>query len=162
MGASRHSALLRFSVCGPGLPSARSRVSAEVSDIVIPVNDSGKTTTLDKEQLVRGKRLFNQACAQCHVGGSTRTNQNVTLALEELNNAIPARNTVESLINYMKQPTTYDGVTDVSDVHPSIKAADLWPKMRSMKDSDLFDIGACILYQTQNIPEKWGGGKQYY
>merc|ERR1711988_1375769 len=162
MGASRHSALLRFSVCGPGLPSARSRVSAEVSDIVIPVNDSGKTTTLDKEQLVRGKRLFNQACADCHVGGSTRTNQNVTLALEELNNSLPPRNTVDALIDYMNQPTTYDGVSDISETHPSIKAADLWPKMAPMKSSDLYDISCYILYQTQNIPEKWGGGKQYY
>ena len=37
-----------------------------------------------KEQLVRGKRLFNAACASCHVGGGTRTNQNVGLAIEEL------------------------------------------------------------------------------
>jgi len=136
--------------------------SADVSDIVIPVNGSGKTTTLDKEQLVRGKRLFNQACVQCHVGGSTRTNQNVTLQLEELGNALPPRNTVDSLIDYMKQPTTYDGLIDLSETHPSIKAGDIWPTMRSMKESDLYDIGCYILYQCQNIPEKWGGGKQYY
>eukprot|EP00929_Paragymnodinium_shiwhaense_P043012 TRINITY_DN2216_c0_g1_i13.p1 TRINITY_DN2216_c0_g1~~TRINITY_DN2216_c0_g1_i13.p1 ORF type:complete len:224 (-),score=50.14 TRINITY_DN2216_c0_g1_i13:409-1080(-) len=142
--------------------AAPGSASADVSDIVIPVNSQGKTTTLDKEQLVRGKRLFNQACADCHVGGSTRTNQNVTLALEELNNALPPRNTVESLIDYMNAPTTYDGVSDISETHPSIKAADLWPKMASMKSSDLYDIGCYILYQTQNIPEKWGGGKQYY
>eukprot|EP00929_Paragymnodinium_shiwhaense_P043018 TRINITY_DN2216_c0_g1_i9.p2 TRINITY_DN2216_c0_g1~~TRINITY_DN2216_c0_g1_i9.p2 ORF type:complete len:225 (-),score=77.44 TRINITY_DN2216_c0_g1_i9:21-695(-) len=142
--------------------AAPGTASADVSDIVIPVNSGGKTTTLDKEQLVRGKRLFNQACADCHVGGSTRTNQNVTLALEELNNALPPRNTVDALIDYMNQPTTYDGVSDISETHPSIKAADLWPKMASMKSSDLYDIGCYILYQTQNIPEKWGGGKQYY
>eukprot|EP00929_Paragymnodinium_shiwhaense_P043011 TRINITY_DN2216_c0_g1_i12.p2 TRINITY_DN2216_c0_g1~~TRINITY_DN2216_c0_g1_i12.p2 ORF type:complete len:224 (-),score=68.33 TRINITY_DN2216_c0_g1_i12:192-863(-) len=142
--------------------AAPGTASADVSDIVIPVNTGGKTTTLDKEQLVRGKRLFNQACADCHVGGSTRTNQNVTLALEELNNALPPRNTVDALIDYMNQPTTYDGVSDISETHPSIKAADLWPKMASMKSSDLYDIGCYILYQTQNIPEKWGGGKQYY
>jgi photosystem II cytochrome c550 len=136
--------------------------SADVSDIVIPVDAGGKTTTLDKEQLVRGKRLFNQACAQCHVGGSTRTNQNVTLQFEELGNALPARNTVSSLIDYMKQPTTYDGLVDISETHPSIKAGDIWPTMRSMKESDLYDISAYILYQCQNIPEKWGGGKQYY
>jgi len=141
----------------PGTASA-----GDVADIAIPVNGQGKTTTLDKEQLVRGKRLFNQACAYCHVGGGTRTNQNVSLALEELNNALPPRNTVESLVDYMQQPTTYDGLNDISELHPSIKAADLWPMMRSMRTNDLYDISCYILYQTQNIPEKWGGGKIYY
>ena len=27
---------------------------------------------------------------------------------------------------------------------------------------DLYDISAYILYQNFTIPEKWGGGKQYY
>eukprot|EP00959_Pyramimonas_sp_CCMP1952_P038731 810973-Pyramimonas_sp.AAC.1 len=47
----------------------------------------------------------------------------------------------------------------VLEVHPSIIAADLWPKMRSMKQQDLYDISAYILYQNYVIPEKWGGGK---
>ena len=37
------------------------------------VDDKGKTTTLTKEQLVRGKRLFIATCASCHVGGGTQT-----------------------------------------------------------------------------------------
>eukprot|EP00434_Breviolum_minutum_P044796 symbB.v1.2.040054.t1/scaffold6958.1/size14254/3 len=86
---------------------------ADVEDVVIPVDEKGKTTTLTKEQVVRGKRLFIAACASCHV-------------------------------------------------HPSIKGGDIWPKMRSMKQQDLYDMSAYILYMNQTIPEKWGGGKVYY
>lgn len=126
------------------------------------MDDKGKTTTLTKEQLVRGKRLFNAACASCHVGGGTRTNQNVGLAIEELSGAQPNRASVEGLVDYLNNPTTYDGLKDISEVHPSIKGGDIWPKMRSMKQQDLYDMSAYILYQNQTIPEKWGGGKTYY
>ena len=109
---------------------------ADVEDVVIPVDDKGKTTTLTKEQLVRGKRLFNAACASCHVGGGTRTNQNVGLAIEELSGAQPNRASVEGLVDYLNNPTTYDGLKDISEVHPSIKGGDIWPKMRSMKQQE--------------------------
>merc|ERR1712146_826163 len=93
----------------------------------------GKSTSLTKEQLVRGKRLFLAACSVCHVGGGTRTNQNVGLAMEELSGALPARNTIEGIVDYLNAPTSYDGLKDISENHPSIKSADLFPKMRSMK-----------------------------
>mmetsp|Transcript_67983 Transcript_67983/g.148080 ORF Transcript_67983/g.148080 Transcript_67983/m.148080 type:complete len:224 (-) Transcript_67983:73-744(-) len=135
---------------------------ADVEDTVIKADDKGKTMTMTKEQLVRGKRLFNAACANCHVGGGTRTNQNVGLALEELKGASPSRDNVESIVNFLNSPMTYDGLYDISEVHCSIKSADLFPKMRSMKQQDLTDMSAYILYQNATIPEKWGGGKQYY
>mmetsp|Transcript_104735 Transcript_104735/g.254216 ORF Transcript_104735/g.254216 Transcript_104735/m.254216 type:complete len:230 (-) Transcript_104735:89-778(-) len=135
---------------------------ADLEDTAIPVDGKGKTVNLTKEEIIRGKRLFNAACATCHVGGGTRTNQNVGLGFEELSGAQPARNTVEGLVDYLNAPTTYDGLKDISEVHPSIKAADLWPKMQTMKQKDLYDMSAYILYQNFTIPEKWGGGKQYY
>lgn len=135
---------------------------ADVEDVVIAVDEKGKTTSLTKEGVVRGKRLFNAACAICHIGGGTKTNQNVGLSTEELSGASPNRNTVEGLIDYLNNPTTYDGLKDISEIHPSIKAADVWPKMRSMQQQDLYDMSAYILYMNQVIPEKWGGGKQYY
>mmetsp|Transcript_7252 Transcript_7252/g.7897 ORF Transcript_7252/g.7897 Transcript_7252/m.7897 type:complete len:230 (-) Transcript_7252:72-761(-) len=135
---------------------------ADLEDTAIPVDGKGKTMNLTKEEVIRGKRLFNAACATCHVGGGTRTNQNVGLGFEELSGAQPARNTVEGLVDYLNAPTTYDGLKDISEVHPSIKAADLWPKMQTMKQKDLYDMSAYILYQNFTIPEKWGGGKQYY
>ena len=53
-------------------------------DVAIPVDGKGKTMNLTKEELIRGKRLFLAACSTCHVGGGTRTNQNVGLGMEEL------------------------------------------------------------------------------
>merc|ERR1719401_2677015 len=70
-------------VAGPG------SASAEVEDVQIPIDGKGKTSTLTKEQLIRGRRLFGASCANCHIGGSTRTNQNVALSLEELGGAVP-------------------------------------------------------------------------
>jgi len=147
---------------GVALLVSPSAVRAEVEDVSIPVDAKGTTTNLTKEQLVRGKRLFNAACSNCHVGGATRTNQNVGLSMEELSGAQPNRSTVEGLVDYLQNPTTYDGLKEISEEHPSIKGADVWPKMRSMKQQDLVDMSSYILYQNFTIPEKWGGGKQYY
>jgi len=168
-GQEAHSALntaLRFlagAVLGAVLlGTSAGPARADIDDVAIPVDAKGKTMNLTKEQLVRGKRLFLAACSVCHVGGGTRTNQNVGLAMEELSGALPPRNNVENLVDYLNAPTSYDGLKDISEVHPSIKSADLFPKMRSMKQQDLYDISAYILYQNFTIPEKWGGGKQYY
>ena len=155
--------LLAGAALGAALVAASAGAArAEIEDVAIPVDGKGKTTNLTKEELIRGKRLFNVACGTCHVGGGTRTNQSVGLGIEELSGAFPPRNTIDSLVDYINAPTTYDGLKDISEVHPSIIAADLWPKMRSMKQQDLYDISAYILYQNYVIPEKWGGGKQYY
>jgi len=135
---------------------------ADVEDTPIPADASGKTIFITKDQLIRGKRLFLAACSSCHVGGGTRTNQNVGLAAEELAGANPARDNIAELVKYMNEPLTYDGLKDISEVHPSIKSADVFPKMRTMKQVDLYDISLYILYQGITIPEKWGGGKIYY
>merc|ERR1719450_1111616 len=134
---------------------------ADIEDVVISVDDKGKTTNLTKEGVVRGKRLFLAACASCHVGGGTRTNQNVGLSAEELAGANPARDNISELVKYLNEPMTYDGLKDISETHPSVKAADVWPKMRSMNQQDLYDMSLYILYQGITIPEKWGGGKIY-
>jgi photosystem II cytochrome c550 len=135
---------------------------ADIEDVTIAADAKGKTTSLTKEGLIRGKRLFIAACSNCHVGGGTRNNPNVGLSIEELNGAVPPRSNIESMVEYLNSPTTYDGLKDLSETHPSIRGADIWPKMRSMKQQDLYDISAYILYMNQTIPEKWGGGKQYY
>jgi len=144
------------------LGTAAAPARADIEDVAVPVDAKGKTMTMTKEQLVRGKRLFLAACSTCHVGGGTRTNQNVGLALEELDGAQPPRGNIESMVDYLNAPMTYDGLKDISEVHPSIKSADLFPKMRSMKQQDLYDMSAYVLYMNFTIPEKWGGGKQYY
>eukprot|EP00971_Amphidinium_carterae_P208888 4144265-Amphidinium_carterae.1 len=36
---------------------------------------------------------------------------------------IGRRDNVEGLVDYLNNPTTYDGLVDISEVHPSMKAA---------------------------------------
>jgi photosystem II cytochrome c550 len=128
----------------------------------VPLDSKGNNVVLTLEQVKRGKRLFNNACAICHVGGLTKTNPNVGLDPESLSLATPPRDNISSLIDYLKNPTTYDGLDFISELHPSIKSADIFPKMRSLTDEDLFAIGGHILLQPKIVNEKWGGGKIYY
>jgi photosystem II cytochrome c550 len=124
--------------------------------------DANNSTVLTPEQVKRGKRLFNASCGSCHTGGITKTNPNVGLDTEALSFATPNRNNIKSLVDYMKNPTTYDGLESIAEVHPSIASADIFPKMRSLSDEDLFAIAGHIMVQPQIISEKWGGGKIYY
>jgi len=128
----------------------------------VQLEESGKTIVLTPEQVKRGKRLFNNACAQCHNGGITKTNPNIGLEPESLSLATPARDSINGLIDYMKEPTSYDGETLISELHPSIKSAEIFPKMRNLTDDDLFSIAGHILIQPKVVAEKWGGGKIYY
>lgn len=128
----------------------------------VPLDDQGDTTVLSLKEVKEGKRLFNYACAQCHAGGVTKTNQNVGLDPESLALATPDRNNIEGLVDYMKNPTTYDGEDDISEYHPSIKSADIFTAMRNLTDDDLKAIAGHILIQPKIVGTKWGGGKIYY
>ena len=123
---------------------------------------SNKTVTLSLEQVKRGKRLFNNSCAICHNGGVTKTNPNVGLDAEALSLATPTRNTIEGLVDYLKNPTTFDGLESIAEIHPSIKSADIFPRMRSLTEDDLYSIAGHILVSPRILAEKWGGGKIYY
>ena len=128
----------------------------------VQLKEDGQTIILTPEQVKRGKRLFNNVCAQCHNGGITKTNPNVGLDPESLSLATPSRNNVASLIDYMKDPISYDGESSIAELHPSIKSAESFPKMRNLTDEDLFAIAGHILIQPKIASEKWGGGKIYY
>ena len=128
----------------------------------VTLDSKGNSVILTPEQIKRGTRLFNNACGTCHVGGLTKTNPNVGLDTESLSLATPPRDNVSSLVSYFKDPMTYDGIDSISEIHPSIKSADIFPKMRSLTDEDLFAIAGHILLQPKVVNEKWGGGKIYY
>lgn len=128
----------------------------------VTLDSKGSTVVMSPEQVKRGKRLFNNACGTCHVGGLTKTNPNVGLDVEALSLATPPRDNVSSLVGYFKDPMSYDGTDSISELHPSIKSADIFPKMRSLTDEDLFAIAGHILIQPKVVNEKWGGGKIYY
>ena len=125
-------------------------------------DSSGKTVVLTPEQVKRGKRLFNSTCGACHVGGISKTNPNVGLDPEALALATPRRDNIEALVDYLKNPTSYDGLESIAEVHPSIKSADIYPRMRSLTDEDLYSLAGHIMLQPKIVTEKWGGGKIYY
>jgi photosystem II cytochrome c550 len=139
-----------------------SAIDLDEATRTVVLDGSGKTTVLTPEQVKRGKRLFNATCGACHVGGITKTNPNVGLDPEALSLATPRRDNIEALVDYLKNPTTYDGLESIAEVHPSIKSADVYPRMRSVTDEDLKAIAGHILLQPNILSEKWGGGKIYY
>jgi len=124
--------------------------------------NSNKTVVLTPEQVKRGKRLFVNTCSICHTGGITKTNPNVGLDVEALSLATPTRNTIEGLVDYLKNPTTFDGLESIAEIHPSIRSADIFPKMRTLTEDDLYAIAGHVLVSPKILAEKWGGGKIYY
>ena len=155
------SALLFFYIFNVFVNNALSIDLDEATRTVV-VDGSGKTTVLTPEQVKRGKRLFNATCGACHTGGITKTNPNVGLDPEALSLATPRRDNIVALVDYLKNPVTYDGLESIAEIHPSIKSADIYPRMRSLTDEDLYSIAGHIMLQPRIVTEKWGGGKIYY
>ena len=139
-----------------------SAIDLDEATRTVAKDNSGQTITLTTEQVKRGKRLFNATCGACHVGGITKTNPNVGLDPEALSLATPRRDSVDSLIDFMKNPTSYDGLESIAETHPSIKSADVYPRMRSVTNEDLEAIAGHIMLQPKIVAEKWGGGKIYF
>ncbi|HAE05873.1 photosystem II cytochrome c-550 [Richelia intracellularis] len=126
------------------------------------LNDKGETSVLSITEVKAGKRLFSSACADCHLGGVTKTNQNVGLDPETLALATPPRNNLEGIVDYLKNPTTYDGEIEISELHPSTKSADIFTEMRNISDEQLREIAGYILVQPKVAGKQWGGGKIYF
>lgn len=152
------SILLTFNL----LVSTATAVELDRETRTVPLNAQGDTIEITLAQVQKGKRLFNDTCAQCHAGGVTKTNQNVGLDSASLAGAIPNRNNIAGLVDYMKKPTTYDGEEEISEIHPSIKSADIFTEMRNLNEDDLVAIAGHILIQPKIRPTQWGGGKIYY
>ena len=155
------STLLFFSVFNIFSTSALA-IDLDEATRTVTADGNGKTVVLSPEQVKRGKRLVNATCGACHVGGITKTNPNVGLDPEALSLATPRRDNIAALVDFMKNPTTYDGLDSIAEVHPSIKSADIYPRMRSLTDEDLYSIAGHVMLQPRIVTEKWGGGKIYY
>ena len=144
------------------LVTTASAIELDEATRTVVADSSGKTIVLTPEQVKRGKRLFNATCGACHVGGITKTNPNIGLDPEALSLATPRRDNMASLVDFMKNPTTYDGLESIAETHPSIKSADIYPRMRSVTEEDLTAMAGHILLSPKVLSEKWGGGKIYY
>ncbi|MFM7238364.1 MAG: photosystem II cytochrome c-550 [Cyanobium sp.] len=130
--------------------------------LTVPANPDGASVTFSEQEIKAGRKLFNSSCGECHAGGITKTNQNVGLDPETLALATPSRDNVEALVDYMKDPTSYDGEYSIADVHPSIRSSDIFVKMRDLDDDDLRLMAGYILTAPKVQGAQWGGGKIYF
>jgi photosystem II cytochrome c550 len=140
------------------LTSTATAAELDEATRTVALNDGG-SITLSVQQAKEGQRLFAFACANCHIGGDTKTNPTINLSQASLSGANPRRDTVEGLVDYMKNPTTYDGFETIAEVHPSTQSTDVFPLMRNLTDDDLVSIAGHILIQPNVIGDQWGGGK---
>ena len=112
--------LLIFSIFSLFMTSA-SAIDLDEAVRTVVVDGEGQTTILTPEQVKRGKRLFNATCGACHVGGVTKTNPNVGLDPEALSLATPRRDNIAGLVDYLKNPTSYDGLESIADAFKTNK-----------------------------------------
>ena len=130
--------------------------------LTVPANADGTAVTFSEQEIKAGRKIFNSSCGECHAGGITKTNQNVGLDPETLALATPARDNVDALVDYMKDPTSYDGEYSISDLHPSLRSSDVFVKMRDLNEDDLRLMAAYILVAPNVQGVQWGGGKIYF
>ena len=128
----------------------------------VPNDPSGAQVTFSDQDITAGRKAFNKTCASCHAGGITKTNHNVGLDTEALSLATPARDNVDALVDFMKDPTSYDGEFSIADIHPSMSNSDLYVEMRDLDDEDLRLIAGYILVAPKVQGIQWGGGKIYF
>ena len=132
------------------------------AELTVPSDASGTLVTFSEQDVKTGRKLFNNSCGECHAGGITKTNQNVGLDPETLALATPARNNVAARVDYLKDPTSYDGEYSISDLHPSLRSSDVFVKMRDLNEDDLRLMAAYILVAPNVQGVQWGGGKIYF
>ncbi|MBD2356376.1 photosystem II cytochrome PsbV2 [Tolypothrix sp. FACHB-123] len=77
--------------------------------IALDIDGEGNTRLFSPTELSAGKKLFETNCINCHVGGATLPDPQVSLALKTLQAANPPRDRINALVNFMRQPMTYDG-----------------------------------------------------
>ena len=127
----------------------------------VRLNQQGDEIVLSLEQVKVGEKVFVDKCTYCHKSGLTKTNPNVNLGLEALANAIPAKDNIEGIAEYLKNPVTYDGEVQIYQLHPNTTRSDIFPQMRNLTEEQLEAVAGYILIQPELRGESWGGGKVY-
>lgn len=127
----------------------------------VKLNPEGETVVLSLQEVEQGKKIFNDSCSQCHLGGRTKTNPNVTLKLPDLEGAYPPRDNIAALVDYLKYPMTYDGEEEITLFHPNTERSDIFSEMRNLNEDDLAAVSGYILVQPRVRGTSWGYGKVY-
>jgi photosystem II cytochrome c550 len=127
----------------------------------VKATPDGQTVVLSLKEVEKGQRIFNGTCSSCHNSGRSKNNPNVTLGLQDLAGAFPARDNIASMVDYLKKPTSYDGEISLAELHPNTQRSDLYPTMRNFSDEDLENVSGYILTQGNVRGILWGSGKVY-
>lgn len=77
--------------------------------IALELDGKGQTQQFSGEDLSVGKELFETHCLNCHVGGATLPDPTVSLSLKTLAGATPPRDNINGIVNFLREPMTYDG-----------------------------------------------------
>lgn len=115
--------------------------------VSLDLDGKGQTQQFSPEQLSEGKELFEAHCLNCHVGGATLPDPTVSLSLTTLAGATPPRNNINALVDFQRQPMTYDGS------EPSFwcrEVPETW-----MPQEQIETLAAFVLRAAQKAPG-WG------
>ena len=113
--------------------SNASALEIDVQYRTVKANEQGDTVVLSNEEFKLGEKKFYDTCSQCHNSGRTKSNPNVTLGGKDLALAYPARDNIAGLVDYLKNPTTYDGEEFIYELHPNTKRVDIYPEMKKYR-----------------------------
>lgn len=144
------------------MASPAQAASWDAETLTVPASPGGIDVTFSEQEINTGRKVFNTSCGTCHAGGITKTNHNVGLDPETLALATPPRDNVDALVDYMRDPTSYDGEYSIAELHPSMRSAELYPTMRDLTDDDLRLMAGYILVSPKVQGSAWGGGKIYF
>jgi photosystem II cytochrome c550 len=115
--------------------------------VPMELDAEGHTQLFSAQDLTAGKQLFEQNCLNCHVGGATLPDPTISLSLANLQAAMPPRNTINSLVAYLRQPMTYDGSEESFWCR---QVPESW-----MSQTQIQDLAAFVLRAAQKAPG-WG------
>ena len=115
--------------------------------VSLPVNMQGQMQSFSGVDLSEGKRLFEENCKNCHVGGTTLPNPTVPLSLDALAGAIPPRDTIDSLVTFLRQPMSYD---NTEEAYLCRQVPETW-----MPQAEIEKLVAFVLRSAQKAPG-WG------
>ena len=115
--------------------------------VPLELNAQGETRLFSPTELSEGKRLFEENCKNCHVGGVTLPNPLVSLSLETLKGANPPRDTIDDLVAFLRQPMTYDGTEEALECR---QVPEVW-----MNRAQVENLSAFVLRAAQKTTG-WG------
>ncbi|NJO77423.1 MAG: photosystem II cytochrome PsbV2 [Cyanobacteria bacterium RM1_2_2] len=127
-------------------PYVRRYLRVEES-VELKLNSEGQTRSFSAANLSSGKRFFEENCKNCHVGGSTLPDPTVSLSLEALKAATPPRDSILSLVAFLREPMTYDGA---EYTYSCRQVSESW-----LSDPEAANLAAFILRAAEKAPG-WG------